>query len=892
MGGAASPSNSEPPPAPVAGFVMPLFPREDPVEWTARVDGIDPLPPDLCVLLGWPVEIPAARGASRRCVALAAAPAADAGRGRQSAVWPRPSRVGAQIPRFAIAPETGFKNLCEEAAFLASDPAAEAPSLQPEPVTSLVAASAAFETAAGAPLNLPAFAMRANEDLDRLQEAAALRATGLAAAAPSPRPVPVACLVTASAALDAAATLWPPALPSFQGLTSIAALARRPRPAALMETGKRREHPSAAEQPRNGAVLLPFQPRERLPLFSANACFEPSGPLVEAVPRPSASHEWMKSAPPALTARMALPSIAATMPNRSLAPAMPSATQSYPPAVEPRLPLCASFQTLPQPEAVLVDAIPSMVAVTALSLRLRLPGMPAWQAMDSLRGAHVGPAEAPAPQPVETWPVMEPRTPAPALDLPPLSCPVPDLAAAAGSARLACGGEPDQRLRPAPVVPAAARMVSPTPVGARFHPQVSPGKPFAAALLGRPAVALAPAPFAALDFHCRPKPGVVASQVEWMEPAIAVIRPRAAVRPIFDRWEDLAPAPAAKSGLKKVAVMPRTMRQLADSKRTRHTIGVIAAGLLLGAAIWYSVGNGSGRNTREISSEVALNETPAAAATAPGRHEPSGPVSRLRHAIAERAAVSWSDSFRGGMEAWGAAKKSFAPGWTQSPDGYVQPGALAIFHPTLNYTDYTLEFFAQIERQSMDWVVRARDTRNYYAMKVTMVKPGMRPMVAMAHYSVVDGKKVGYMETPLDIMVHNSRPMQVLVDVRGNHFTASVDGQPVGSWTDDAPATGGVGFFAEAGEKARLYWMRVSRNQDLLGRLCAYVAGSPSVQTAWLWSQDPDGRPRRNGPDAPVEPAEALGMAAIVTLRRSRMRTRAIHAAPHFAERRMETWSP
>ena len=753
----------------------------------------------------------------------------------------------------------------------------------------MVVASTALEAAASAPLTLPEFAVAASEDWDSLRETAVIRANGLAAAAPSPRPMPVASLVVAHAALDAAEVVWPPALPSFQGLTSLAALARSPRPATLVQVGKRQENSDGAEQPRTGAAVLPFQPRERLPRFSVSACFERPAPRLETVPRLSASEEWMTSAPPALTARMALPSIADNMPLGTPAPAMQPAMQSCPAAVAPQLPACASFQPMPQPQPVLVDAVPSMVAVTALAVGVRLPGMPTWQAKDSLGGVHAGRAQAPAAQPVETWPAIERLKPAAAVGVAPLSVPAPAIVAVSGRTRLACLAEPDRRLRPTPLVPAAARMVAPTIGSARFRPQVSAGKPLALGLAGKPAAALRPAVFAALDFHCRPKPGVATQQVEWVTPAVAVIPPRPSVRPIFERWEDLAATTGTKSGLKKVAVMPRTVRQLADNKRTRNTIGAIAAGLFLGAAIWYSLGNGNARNNREIGPEVALNDTPAVAVAV--RSVPTGRMARLRNAIAERAAVSWSDSFRGGMEAWGAGKKAWAPGWTRSADGYVQPGSLALFHPTLNYTDYTLEFFAQIEHQGMDWVVRARDSKNYYGMKVAMVKPGKRPMVAMAHYSVVDGRKVGYTETPLDIMVHNSRPMQVLVDVKGNRFTASVDGQQVGSWTDNAPASGGVGFFAEAGDKARLYWMRVSRNQDILGRICAYVAGSPAVQTAGLWPAGPYGRPHRNGPDTPADPAEALGMAAVVTLRRTRLRSRATHAAPHFAERRMETWS-
>ena len=37
----------------------------------------------------------------------------------------------------------------------------------------------------------------------------------------------------------------------------------------------------------------------------------------------------------------------------------------------------------------------------------------------------------------------------------------------------------------------------------------------------------------------------------------------------------------------------------------------------------------------------------------------------------------------------------------------------------------------------MDWVVRAADSKNYYAMKFTVVDPGPRPIIAMVHYPVV-----------------------------------------------------------------------------------------------------------------------------------------------------------
>jgi hypothetical protein len=40
------------------------------------------------------------------------------------------------------------------------------------------------------------------------------------------------------------------------------------------------------------------------------------------------------------------------------------------------------------------------------------------------------------------------------------------------------------------------------------------------------------------------------------------------------------------------------------------------------------------------------------------------------------------------------------------------------------------------------------------------------------------------------------------------------------------PRKGGVGLFADAGERARVYWMKVAKNEDFLGRVCAYLSGS------------------------------------------------------------------
>ena len=109
-------------------------------------------------------------------------------------------------------------------------------------------------------------------------------------------------------------------------------------------------------------------------------------------------------------------------------------------------------------------------------------------------------------------------------------------------------------------------------------------------------------------------------------------------------------------------------------------------------------------------------------------------------------------------------------------------------------------------------------------MKLTVIEAGLRPFVALVQYNVVNGKSGHRTQTPLNVMVHNNRPLQLAVDVRGNRFVTSINGEEVDSFIDNTRATGGVGFFSEAGERARLYWMRFTRNDDWLGHVCALLA--------------------------------------------------------------------
>jgi hypothetical protein len=249
-----------------------------------------------------------------------------------------------------------------------------------------------------------------------------------------------------------------------------------------------------------------------------------------------------------------------------------------------------------------------------------------------------------------------------------------------------------------------------------------------------------------------------------------------------------------------------------------HLVKGVAAAAVIGAILWFSW------STQTVKNAVTAD-----------RHW-------LRDTISKRATLVHNDNFRSGLKLW-EGRQNWASTWTQSPDGFMRTGQLALYRPTLKMDNYRLEFFTQIESKSVGWVFRAKDEQNYYAMKLSVTEPGPRPLLSVVRYPVLAGRKGKRVQIPLPIMMHNKTPYHVALDVKGTRFRAFVEDQEIDSWSDDRLLAGGVGFFSEPGEHARLYWVKVSKNTDWLGRLCGMIAGSGKAQdSADLWNPaDPDG---------------------------------------------------
>jgi hypothetical protein len=201
----------------------------------------------------------------------------------------------------------------------------------------------------------------------------------------------------------------------------------------------------------------------------------------------------------------------------------------------------------------------------------------------------------------------------------------------------------------------------------------------------------------------------------------------------------------------------------------------------------------------------------------------SGRWKDLHQTILNRAAVAYTDDFRSGLDAW-ESRSNLTTSWSYDATGFVQPGPLAVFKPSVDMSDYRFEFLGEIDQKGMGCAFRAKDLNNYYALKFTIVKPGPLPMVRMVRYAVINGKEGPHIEKPLPLTVRKDMLYRVMLNVQGSDFTIIAQGQVVDFWSDDRLKRGGVGFFCGRGERARLRWVEVSHQYDTLGRLCAYLA--------------------------------------------------------------------
>ncbi len=190
----------------------------------------------------------------------------------------------------------------------------------------------------------------------------------------------------------------------------------------------------------------------------------------------------------------------------------------------------------------------------------------------------------------------------------------------------------------------------------------------------------------------------------------------------------------------------------------------------------------------------------------------------LGNLVQSKTSGNLREDFHSGLGNWEGASD-----WT-AHSGEVRPASLKIWKPSSSLSNYQMEFMGQIEHKSMDWAFRASDTKNYYATKLVITRPGPLPNAGLVRFVVLDGRERERVELPLPLTLERGVDYRVHVSVQGARFLTSVNGQLVSSWTDERLSRGGVGFFSDEGESALLKWVSVSERDSLLARIASHFS--------------------------------------------------------------------
>jgi hypothetical protein len=220
---------------------------------------------------------------------------------------------------------------------------------------------------------------------------------------------------------------------------------------------------------------------------------------------------------------------------------------------------------------------------------------------------------------------------------------------------------------------------------------------------------------------------------------------------------------------------------------------------------------------------LAVAAIAGAVVLTPSRGSKPDPWAKLKERVANRAQVDLFEDFSTGLDDWQSGE-DLASTWSYDKNGFVNPGTLSLFTPSLHLTNYDLDSLVQIETKGIGLVFRAEGPRNYQAVRVLVEGSGPLPTLMVERYRVVGGQASRPVRTQYPSRFQVDTLYRVHLQVHGDEFSLYIQGQLVDYWSDNRLRTGGVGLFCAPGQHARVAWIRVSHNTDSVGRMCSLLA--------------------------------------------------------------------
>jgi hypothetical protein len=199
--------------------------------------------------------------------------------------------------------------------------------------------------------------------------------------------------------------------------------------------------------------------------------------------------------------------------------------------------------------------------------------------------------------------------------------------------------------------------------------------------------------------------------------------------------------------------------------------------------------------------------------------------------IRSQAPITLRDDFSQGLKDWTTAalhtsKMVDDPKGMALPSGpqIVRPGSLRLWNRSTRLENYQMEFKAELEKKSLSWAFRAGDAKNYYATKVTIIKPGPLPNAALVRYVMMNGREWDRVQLPIPVTLERGGNYKVRVSVQDDHFITYLNGQVISSWSDKRLRRGGIGFFSDDDDPQKVDWVSLSERDSFLGKVLAHFS--------------------------------------------------------------------
>ena len=140
----------------------------------------------------------------------------------------------------------------------------------------------------------------------------------------------------------------------------------------------------------------------------------------------------------------------------------------------------------------------------------------------------------------------------------------------------------------------------------------------------------------------------------------------------------------------------------------------------------------------------------------------------------------------------------------------VRPGSLALYSPSMELSNYQVEFLTRTDLRGITWVFRASGLHEYYKATLAVAKGGGYEFRRCAVIGDLAEGSTTRQAPPASAASSGKTAVTVRMRVAGNDFTVSIDGQVIETWSDARLTTGGIGFVGAPEERARLYWVKVT----------------------------------------------------------------------------------